>query len=49
MLEGLPDFLEEGLVGAGAGEVDEDAAHGKFDLRAYLKQLEPNGAAGGFG
>ena len=30
MLEGLPDFLEEGLVGAGAGEVDEDAAQGIY-------------------
>ncbi len=30
MLEALPDFLEEGLVGAGAGEVDEDAAQGVY-------------------
>ena len=48
-MEALPDFLEEGLVGAGAGEVDEDTAHGEFDLRAYLEQLESTGAAGGFG
>jgi hypothetical protein len=37
------------LVEAGAGEVDEDAAHGEFDLRTYLEQLESNATADGFG
>ena len=48
-MEALPDFLEEGLVGAGAGVVDEDTAHGEFELRTYLEQLESTGAAGDFG
>ena len=49
VLELLPGVVEDFLVGAGAGEVDDDAAHGKFYLRAYLEEFEANGAAGGFG
>ena len=44
-----PGVAEHVLVGAGAGEVNEDAAHGEVDVCAYLEQLEPDGSAGGFG
>ncbi len=49
VLEVLPGVVEHVLVGADAGEVDEDAAHGEFDVGAYLEEFEPDGAAGGFG
>ena len=49
VLELLPDFLEEVLVGAGAGEVDEDTARTNFYLRANFEEFEADGTAGGFG
>ena len=49
VLEGLPRAAEFVLVGTGAGEADEDAAHGKSDVRADLEELEADGAAGGVG
>ena len=49
MLEVLPRVAKHVLVGAGAGEVDEDAACGEFDVCAYLEEFEAEGAAGGFG
>ena len=42
-------MVEGVLVGAGAGEVDEDAARGDFDVGAYLEEFEADGTAGGFG
>ena len=48
VLELLPGLAEDVLVGVGAGEVDDDAAHGKGDLRAYLEEFEADGSAGRF-
>ena len=41
--------MKYGLVGAGAGEGDEDAAYTDLYLRAYLEQIEAYAAAVNFG
>ena len=48
-MEVLPRVAKHVLVGAGAGEVDEDAACGDFEVCAYLEEFEADAAAGGFG
>ena len=40
MLEALPDFWGEGLVGTGAGEVDEDAAQGVYQSVGGCGELQ---------
>ncbi len=48
-MEVAPGVVEHVLVGAGAGEVDEDAARGEFEVGAYLEEFEADGASGGVG
>ena len=47
-LEIFPGLAEHILIRTGAGEVDEDAAYGAFELCAYLEEFEADGSAGRF-